>query len=219
MATRHILAELVPVYESRAGCKVAIQSVGGIAAAQRIRDGEPADIVILASDAMQQLEREGLLLPCSRADFASSEIAVAVREGQPLPALHDENAIRRATLAARMIGYSTGPSGTHLKRLWERWGIADIIATRAIEAPPGVPVASLIAEGKADLAFQQLSELLGQPGIVIAGPLPPAAQQTTIFVAGVGARSAQPERVRDLIRFLISPDAASTKARHGMQAA
>ena len=219
MATRQILAELAAVYESRVGCKVTIQSMGGIAAAQRIRDGEPADVVILASDAMQQLDAGGFLLSESSIDFAFSDIAGAVREGQPLPPLHDENAVRDAMLAARSIAYSTGPSGAHLKRLWARWRIGDAIASRAIEAPPGVPVASLVTDGKADLGFQQLSELLGQPGIAIAGVLPPGAQQTTIFVAGIGKRSAQPERARDMIQFLVSSEAVSAKARHGMQAA
>ena len=76
-------------------------------------------------------------------------------------------------LDARRICYSTGPSGDHLKALCETWGLANSVLARALVAPPGVPVATLVANGDADLGFQQLSELIGQPGIEIAGPLPP----------------------------------------------
>ena len=56
-------------------------------------------------------------------------------------------ALREAVLAARTIGYSTGPSGQHLLKVFERWGIAQAVAPRIVQAPPGVPVGQLIAEG------------------------------------------------------------------------
>ena len=101
-------------------------------------------------------------------------------------------------LEARRICYSTGPSGDHLKALCEKWGVTESVVARALVAPPGVPVASLVARGDADLGFQQLSELIGQPGIEIVGALPPEIQAVTVFSAGVSSTVRRPLRRRTL---------------------
>src|SRR4051794_17225968 len=145
MATRQILADLAASYEERTGQPVAIRSLGGVEAARRVRAGEPADVVVLASTVIEQLEAEGHLVSGSRAGFARSGIAVAVRSGAPRPAIGDEESVRQAILDAPRICYSTGPSGDHLLRLFERWGIADAVSQRAVQAPPGVPVGTLVA--------------------------------------------------------------------------
>jgi len=135
------------------------------------------------------------------------------------PDIGSEEAVKRAVLAAPTLGCSTGPSGVQLARLFERWGIARTIAPRLVTAPPGVPVAALVACGDVALGFQQLSELLNAPGIDIVGPLPAAIQIVTTFSAGVCAASAQSEAARDLIAFLASPQAADAKRRQGMDPA
>ena len=116
-------------------------------------------------------------------------------------------------MSARKICYSTGPSGDHLKALCEKWGVP---LAHALVAPPGVPVATLVADGEADLGFQQLSELIGQPGIEIAGPLPPEIQAVTVFSAGLSSKSQNPESARALIAYLASPETGDAKRRYGM---
>ena len=86
-------------------------------------------------------------------------------------------------------------------------------------AAPGVPVATLVANGEADLGFQQLSELIGQPGVKIVGPLPPEIQAVTVFSAGVASNSPDPEAARALVVFLASPETGDTKRRYGMEPA
>jgi molybdate transport system substrate-binding protein len=219
MATRRVLAELAESYGGRTGRRVVIEAVGGVEAARRVRAGEPTDVVVLASSVMERLEAEGHLVPGSRADVARSGMAVAVRAGAPRPSLENGEAVKRAILDARRICYSTGPSGDHLKRLWERWGIAEAASQRALQAPPGVPVGALVAQGDADLGFQQLSELLHLPGIDIVGPLPPEVQAVTVFAAGVASMSSQPDAARAFVAYLASPEAEAAKRRHGMEPA
>lgn len=217
MATRAILADLAESYEQRSGRRVAIEFVGGVDAARRVRAGDPFDLVVLASAVMEQLEAEGHVTAASRMAFAISGIAMAIPAGMPRPDVEDEEAVKHATLGARKVCYSTGPSGDHLKRLWERWGIADSMAARAVQAPPGVPVGALLARGEADLGFQQLSELMNVPGVEILGPLPPEIQAVTVFSAGVSRASSLPDEARTLIEYLTSAEAAEVKRRHGMQ--
>jgi molybdate transport system substrate-binding protein len=213
MATRLILGELARRYEARTGAAVDIRSMGGVDAAKLVRAGEAVDMVVLASNVMAQLEAEGHVRPGSVQGFTRSGMAIAVRAGAGQPDIGSEDAVRRAVLAAARVGYSTGPSGDHLLNLCARWGVP---AERLVKAPPGVPVGKLIADGDADLGFQQLSELIHAPGVQVVGPLPPEIQATTIFSAGVCAKSERQVETEALIAFLASPDADAVKREQGM---
>jgi len=216
MATRRILADLARAYEARKGMQVEIHSMGGVEAAKLARAGEATDVTVLASKVMSALEAEGHIVKGSIKGFARSEIGVAVPAGARRPNVESAESVRRAMIEARRLCYSTGPSGDHLKALCETWGLGDTVLKRALVAPPGVPVASLIARGEADLGFQQLSELIGQPGIEVAGLLPLEIQAVTLFSAGVASRSADPAAAGALIAFLASAETGDTKRRHGM---
>ena len=193
--------------------------MGGVEAAKLVRTGESTDVVVLASRVMESLESEGHIVKGSTIDFARSEIAIAVPAGSPQPGVDSEQAVRQAMLEARRICYSTGPSGDHLKALCEKWGVTESVVGRALMAPPGVPVASLVARGDADLGIQQLSELIGQPGIEIIGLLPPEIQAVTVFSAGVSMKSTEPEAARALVAYLASAETGDAKRRYGMRPA
>jgi len=219
MATRHVLDELAETYGQQSRQRVVIESVGGIDAARRVQAGEPFDFVVLSADAIDALAAASRVDASKRVDFAQSGVAIAVKAGEAKPDVANEPAIRDAVLRARGIGYSTGPSGTHVVRLLERWGIADTMAGRIVQAPPGVPVGTLVARGDVELGFQQLSELMHLPGIEVVGLLPPAIQRMTIFSAAVCAASTQAEAASTLLSFLASPSADAAKRRHGMEPA
>jgi molybdate transport system substrate-binding protein len=219
MATRQLLAELAAAYEQRVGGVVAIESVGGVDAAKRVQAGEAFDVVVLATDAIDKLQAAGRVVAGSKVDLVHSGVAVAVRAGAPRPDIGSEEALKHAVLGAASIGYSTGPSGVQLMKLFERWGIADEIARRTVQAPPGVPVGTLVARGEVELGFQQLSELLHLDGIDLVDTLPPAVQIVTTFSAGVCSASTQPEAARALLAFMSSPETADSKRRQGMEPA
>ena len=219
MAMRHVLTELSDAYERRSGQAAAIVSAGGIDAARRVADGEAFDFVVLAANAIEKLAADGRVDPESRTDLARSPVAIAVAAGATRPDISGEPAIRDAVLRARSIGYSTGPSGEHLVGLFKRWAIADAVAPRIVQAPPGVPVATLVARGDVELCFQQLSELMHVPGVDVIGLLPPEIQLTTVFAAAVCRTSSCPVDAAALLCFLASSEAAAAKRRHGMEPA
>lgn len=219
MATRLVLGDLVAAFEQQSGCRVAIESVGGVDAARRVQAGEAFDVVVLASDAIDRLIASGQVLAGSRVDLVRSGVAVAVRAGAPRPDISTEDALRQAVRAARSLSYSSGPSGVALAGLFERWGIAGEIKSRIVTPPPGIPVGSLVARGEVELGFQQLSELMHLEGITVLGPLPPAIQIITTFSAGVCSGTGQAETVRAMLAFMNTPQAAEAKRRQGMDPA
>ncbi|MDN7736798.1 MULTISPECIES: substrate-binding domain-containing protein [Burkholderia] len=219
MATRQLLARLAEDYWAATGQAMTIESVGGVDAARRVADGEAFDLVVLADAALVKLAAGGHLDGAGRVAIARSEVAVAVREDAPHPAIDSGAAVREAVLRARSIGYSTGPSGTHLEALFAQWGIAETIASRIVRARPGVPVAALIAAGEVELGFQQRSELLDQPGIAIVGPLPDEVQAVTVFAGAVGSLCTRREAAAAFLAFLASPQAAAAKLACGMSPA
>ncbi|MBU9423506.1 substrate-binding domain-containing protein [Burkholderia gladioli] len=219
MATRQLLARLAEDYRAATGQAMTIESVGGVDAARRVADGEAFDLVVLADAALVKLAAGGHLDGAGRVAIARSEVAVAVREDAPHPAIDSGAAVREAVLRARSIGYSTGPSGTHLEALFAQWGIAETIASRIVRARPGVLVAALIAAGEVELGFQQRSELLDQPGIAIVGPLPDEVQAVTVFAGAVGSLCTRREAAAAFLAFLASPQAAAAKLACGMSPA
>jgi molybdate transport system substrate-binding protein len=219
MATRELLTVLAAEYRRANGREVVTEAAGGVDVAKRVEAGEAADVVVLAANAIDKLITAGRLLAGSRVDLVRSGVSVAVRVGTPKPDIGSEEAVKRAVLAAKSVSYSTGPSGVHLEKLFERWGILESIRARIVVPRPGVPVGSLVASGEAELGFQQLSELMNLTGVEVVGPLPPAIQTITVFSGGLGARSEDPSGARALLEYLASPVTAAFKQRYGMDSA
>ena len=218
MATRQVLAALAEHAAAAGGPAVHWESVGGVDAAKRVAAGERFDLVCLAADALDKLLAAGHVQG-PRVDLVRSAMAVAAREGAARPDLATEAALRDAVAAARTIGYSTGPSGNHLLALIERWGLKDTLAARLVQAPPGVPVAQLVARGDAELGFQQMPELAGQPGITVLGTLPGAAAQVTTFSAALGTGTANADAARAALALFNDEAAAAIKRRCGLEPA
>jgi molybdate transport system substrate-binding protein len=184
--------------------------------AKRVRAGSAPDLVVLASDVIDALIAEGHLRP-PRVDLVKSGVAVAVRAGAPRPDITSGEALRQAVLSSPTLSYSTGPSGTHLERTFERWGVLAEIRGRIVVPPPGTPVGALVADGRAALGFQQLSELATLPGIDVVGPLPPDVQILTVFAGAVATQCDRPDAARAVLDFMSSPAAADVIRRHWME--
>ena len=144
---------------------------------------------------------------------------MAVRAGAPKPDIHSTEALKKTLLAAKSIGYSTGPSGVYLADLFRRLGIADQIQSKLKQTPTGVFVGGIIASGEVEIGFQQVSELAHFPGIDYVGPLPADIQNVTVFSSGmqIGAKSV--DAARAWITFLRSPAAAAVFRSKSMEPA
>ena len=183
----------------------------------RLARGEADDVVIMVDYALDDLVKSGRVVPGSKVGLARSYIALAVRAGAPRPDISTVNGLKRALLAARSIAYSDSASGKYLStQLFPRLGIADQIKDRA-KMIPGTPVGEEVAQGRAELGFQQLSELKPIAGIDIVGLLPAEAQSVTVYAAGVSAASTHPKAARALIAYLASPAARAAVTASGLE--
>jgi molybdate transport system substrate-binding protein len=215
MAPKACLLAAIELFEMARVDRVVAEAAGGVDVARRIESGETVDVVVLADDAIDKLVA-GRHVACEgRMRLMSSGIAVAVRSNAVLPDLTSEASVKSAVLAAPSVSFSTGPSGRYLESLFARWGILDHIWQRIVVPPPGTPVAQLVAAGTVALGFQQLSEMLHAPDVIVS-LLPAEIQHLTVFTGAVTLKSSDSEAARSLVAFLASAATDATKIAFGM---
>jgi molybdate transport system substrate-binding protein len=215
-ALKTVVEELVAPFEKATGhqLKVTYGSTGGLQA--QIEKGDAVDVAILGAAAVDDLVKKGKLVAATRIDMARSGMGVAIRRGAPRPEIGTTEAFKRALLNAKSIAYSEGGlSGTYLKSLIERLGLADALKSK-IKYGSG---AEMVSTGAAEIGITQISEILPAAGVELAGPLPPEVQNYTVFPAAAAAASRQAEAAGALLKFLGSPDAARVMKAKGLEPA
>ena len=217
LAIKAAYQELVPQFEKSSGRKVDTEWVGMADIRKRLGAGETPDLVIGSAALIDEFVSAGTLK--ARTNLGQSGVAVAVRKGAPRPDISSADAVKRALLNAKSIVYSSGPSGVYLATLFDKWGITEQMKKTALQTPPGVLVAELVAKGERELCFQQMPELLQVSGIDIVGPLPAEIQTMTTFSAGIHAKAKDADTAAALVKFLTSPDARLVMQRRGLEAA
>jgi molybdate transport system substrate-binding protein len=126
-------------------------------------------------------------------------------------------ALKRALLAAKTVGYTSGPSGVYMGKLMERMGIAAEIKPKFRSVPSGGTIGTIVASGDCEIGFQQVSEIVHIPGVDFVGPLPPEVQHVTVFCCGVQTGAANADAARSLSSFLSSAGAAAVMKKHGLE--
>jgi molybdate transport system substrate-binding protein len=184
----------------------------------RLRRGEPVDVVIVADAVLTGFIKEGLIMAESYTPLARSAIGMAVRAGAPKPDISTVDALKRTLLRAKSIAYSASVSGDYVStELFQRLGIADQVLSKSRLIGGGERVGAVIARGEAEIGFQQMSELLPIPGIDHVTALPPGAQKVSVFSAGVALSTRDADAARALVKFLASPEAAGAITNSGLE--
>ena len=215
-ATEEAYKELVPQFEKASSHKVTTVFTGTLDALKRLGNGEAYDLLIMARQQIDELSQSGKVVAGSRTDIAKSGVGVAVGKGKPKPDISTVDALKKSLLAAKSIGYSTGPSGIYVVTMFQKMSIADEIKTKLKQTPTGVFVGSIIASGEAEIGFQQVSELSFFPGIDYVGPIPAEVQLITIFSAGIPAGTKQADAAKALVSFITAPAAAVIFKKHAL---
>jgi molybdate transport system substrate-binding protein len=166
------------------------------------------------------LIKAGRLEAGSDTTLARSSVGVAVRKGAPKPDISTPEALKRALLAAKSVSYSNpafgGASGVHFGKVIERLGITEEMKAKTKFPPEGGFTARLLITGEAELAVQQIGELISVPDVELVGPLPTDLQSVTVFAAAVPSAASQPQAAMALIRYLQSSEATAVMKVKGL---
>jgi molybdate transport system substrate-binding protein len=216
-ATKEVYLELIPQFEQSSGNKAVATWSGTADIKKRIAAGEVYDVVIASAPDIDGFIQQGKMVSGSRINLMKSGVGVAVRAGAPKPDISSSEALKKTLLAAKSIGYSTGPSGVYVMSLLERMGIADQVKSKLKQTPSGVRIGTIITSGEAEIGFQQVSELIHEPGVDYIGPLPADIQKITVFSAGIHSGATQPEAAKELVKTLTGTVAAPVIKKHGME--
>jgi len=212
-----LLSALVPLFERASGHRVALEYASASIVAERIRQGETADATVLAGPVMDKALTTGAIARASLTAVARCGIGVAVRTGTHHPDIGTVDAFKRALAAAQSVAYTeAGVSGIYFAGLIERLGMAAEIKAKARTRRGGL-IAELVANGEAEIAVQQIPELIPVKGIDIVGPLPPELQNITLISVGVFVNAQQPAAAADFLKFLTTPDTADVYRAKGFE--
>lgn len=216
-AVKDTFLELIPQFEKSSGHKIAMTWGGTEDIKKRLVAGEVFDLVVVGSPVIDENIKEGRMVTGSRVDLVNTGVGMAVKAGAPKPDISSSQAVKTALLNAKMVAYSTGPSGVYVQRLFDKLGVADQMKDKSKRTVSPRRVADYLAKDEADLGFQQVSELVHEAGIDFLGSLPADIQNITVFSSGIPTGSYAFEATKALQAFLISPAAAPVIRKNGME--
>ena len=214
-----VLDALAPAFERAAGQQVAIEADSAKTMLARVKGGETGDIVILGKAVVEELVKQGIAAAGTLRPFSRARVGVAVRAGTPKPDISTVEAFKRSMLAAKSIAHTVhGASGMYVPVLMERLGISGQMKSKTVTRPGGY-IARVVATGEAEIAIQQIVELLAVPGVDLVGPLPDEIQKVFETSAGIFTASRQATAAEALLRFLHAPAAAGVFREKGLEQA
>jgi molybdate transport system substrate-binding protein len=221
-AFKQVVVALIPEFEKATGHKVVLDNgtVGQLT--KRVDDGETFDVLVLSPKGIEDYIAKGKIAKGSNAMLAKVGVGVMVKEGAPKPDIGSVEAFKQALLKAKSVGYidpaSGGSSGIYVAGLLDKLGIANEIKPKA-KLQKGGHVSDLVVAGEAEIGIHQISEIVGQKGVTLVGPLPAPIQNFTTYAAGASVSAKDAEAAKAFIKVLTGPSAAGVLKSKGMEGA
>ena len=188
--------------------------------ADKLRQGTPADLIILTAALLARLAQEELVVPASIADVGLVETALAVRAGDPPATVRSAADLREVLLAADAIfvpDTRASTAGIHVAKVLEQLGIADQVASRLRIFPNGATAMRELAASSAQrpLGCTQSTEIISTKGVDLSGSLPAGCELATMYTAGITTTAVHPRQAQHLIDLLTSAGQGDQRARAG----
>jgi molybdate transport system substrate-binding protein len=216
LALRAVLLEIADEFRAMTGLSFTATYKSSNAVLNLIADGATADMTIITREAIARLVGDAIIVDASTANLAQSAVGLAVRAGAPKPDIGTVAALRRALVDTKSIAFTRlGASGVHFAQVIEQLGIADDVRRKARISD--TYIGEVVARGEAEMAVQQISELMPVKGIDIVGPLPDEVQKISVFAAGIFRAARNPDGARKLIAYLAEPRLAPVLLRKGLE--
>jgi len=217
-APKEIFLQLTPQFEKKSGHKVEYSFAVMSSLRDRLAAGEKADVLVMPTNILDQYQKSALVRAEGRAVLGLVSVNAVVRAGAPKPDLSTAEKVKQTILASRTITHATPgatPSGTHMGKLVEQFGIANAMKGKIIHRPALEGGVQLVASGEAEIGFYPKSEVISADGLDVVGPLPAEIQLTTIYGAAVTAASAVAPAAAGFIAFMSDPAYRAAWSRAG----
>ena len=219
-AAHGLVARLAPRFKMETGFDIAGEYGAVGAMADKLRQGQPTDLVILTAALLARLAEEKLIVSASVRDVGLVETALAVRAGDPKVSVRDAAGLRAALLAADAIfvpDTQASTAGIHAASVLQRLGIADDVASRLRVFPNGASAMRDLArsDAKRPIGCTQSTEIIATQGVELSGALPDGCDLATMYTAGVTVRAANADVAQHLIDLMTSADGEGVRSQAG----
>jgi molybdate transport system substrate-binding protein len=213
-----VVEELTPQIEQSTGRKLAAQFNSSKNLRDKIQAEEPFDAAILTSDVLDDLIKQGKIVPSGRVDISRTGLGVGVRAGAAKPDISTPEALKKTLLNAKSVSFNpTGASATHTYDMFARMGITDAMKPKLmLDAEAGRPQMN-VAGGKTELVISLIPEIKFFPGVDLVGPIPPDFQSYINFAGGIAANAHDIEAAKALMKFIAGPAMLPVLKAKGME--
>jgi molybdate transport system substrate-binding protein len=205
--------KIIAGFEAKTGRKVKVTYGNGAETRRTVAKGQPLDVSIIIAPFPGALTSGSIVLT-----------AVGVPKGRPKPDISTPDAVKKALLAAKRIGYEDPDFTVAGQGPWEtltRLGIAEQVASKSeVELGPGaqgispeatrntVKTATRLANGDIDIGMLMLSDMVpDKDKYDIVGVLPRNITAPLPVVGFISAHASDPVGAKALLDYLASADA------------
>ncbi len=221
-AAQGLVKALQGVFLELTGAKVEGRFGAVGAMKEALLAGEPCDVMVVTAAMIAELQAEGRLVPGSESSLGRVRTGIAVRQGEPLPAIATPEALKTSLLAARAIYFPDAlrsTAGIHFAAILGKLGIAETVSSRLRTFPNGATAMRELAAdpGPGAVGCTQITEINYTPGIALAGPLPEAFELATVYTVAVSANARQPEHARRFVELISGPRSRRLRAQGGFE--
>lgn len=219
-AAQGLVKSLAPIFKAKSGLDIEGEFGAVGAMADKLRAGQPTDIIVLTASLVGTLAREKLVVPASVRNVGVVETALAVRSADPKISAPDQDGLRKALLAADAIyvpDTKASTAGIHVANVLARLGIIQEVESRLKIYPNGATAMRHLADSPArrPIGCTQSTEIISTPGVTLSGALPPGCELATMYTAAITANAARPREAQALIGLLTAADHLALRTRAG----
>ncbi|HEX4410733.1 MAG TPA: molybdate ABC transporter substrate-binding protein [Xanthobacteraceae bacterium] len=215
-AVKSVLQELGSEFEKVTENKLIFTIAPAAVLKTQIEQGAAFDVAVLTAAGIDDLTKQGKIDPSTRAVIARAGLGVSLRAGAPMLDVSTADALKRALLAAKSIGFNgQGASKAGIEAMIVKLGIADELKSKIVMLNVGAPEA--VAKGEVEMGLGPVSEIIQVSSTEVVGAFPAELQNYLVFSGGVAAGSKAADAANSLIKFLVSPAAVPVLKTKGLQ--
>jgi molybdate transport system substrate-binding protein len=221
-AAQGIATALTPKFKADTGTEVHASFAPVGVLRDKLLAGEACDLVVSTPSMLDELARGGRIDGATIALLGRVHTGVAVRSGEPAPAIDAPDRLRAALAVATRIHVpdpERATAGVHFVKVLGELGLYETLRPRLAAHVNGSAAMAALAAAheRGALGCTQVTEIVFTPGVSLVGALPAPFDLATAYAAAVSSSACDPERARRFVKMLAGPDSASLRRQSGFE--